>query len=395
LFWNFQFKLGRDIGTYSLRVLDCGSTVVADIRPLAKLSNLQWLRLSNCRGIADVSPLASLKALKLLKIDNTRVSDLGPLAGLTALDHLDLSHTSVSDLRSLARLSRLERLNFEGAPGVDIAPLANLPALAFLDLSEARILDVAPEFWFKPSFLSLYLYRTQIPGIPAEVLSQQPLGNCQDSLRAHLRDLQAGAISVDDVKLMVLGNGRVGKTQLRRRLCNEDYDPTVTSTHGIEVRDAKLTGSDGAEKAKLHIWDFGGQDIYHGTHALFLRTRAIFLIVWTPQSEGGREHVHDGMVFRNEPLAYWLDMVRHLGGAGSPTIIVQTRCGGSRTRSARSRFPSVCSTIFRRIGSCITARLTTAGGRRLTRRYARPWTGCANRKVSLKSARAVQGQAAA
>ena len=57
-----------------------------------------------------------------------------------------------------------------------------------------------------------------------------------------------------------------------------------------------------------------------------MRTSAIFLLIWTPVLEDAQEHVHGGMVFRNHPLAYWVDYVRHLGGADSPVLVVQTRC---------------------------------------------------------------------
>jgi internalin A len=57
----------------------------------------------------------------------------------------------------------------------------------------------------------------------------------------------------------------------------------------------------------LKIWDFGGQDIYHGTHALFLKSRALFPIVWTPHSEAEKVHAHGGFTFRNQLLGYWLD----------------------------------------------------------------------------------------
>ena len=78
--------------------------------------------------------------------------------------------------------------------------------------------------------------------------------------------------------------------------------------------------------ATLRIWDFGGQDIYHGTHALFLKSRAIFMLVWTPKSEDLKVHRHDGFEFRNQPLGYWLDYVREFGGEDSPVIVVQTQC---------------------------------------------------------------------
>jgi internalin A len=76
----------------------------------------------------------------------------------------------------------------------------------------------------------------------------------------------------------------------------------------------------------LKIWDFGGQDIYHGTHALFLKSRAVFTLVWTPKLEAEQFHTHGGFTFRNQPLAYWLAYVRTFGGARSPVLIIQSQC---------------------------------------------------------------------
>jgi internalin A len=174
--------------------------------------------------------------------------------------------------------------------------------------------------------MCLVLYRTIIPRVPTEVLSQDILDDCFNSLHAHLNDVAAGCQEAGDVKLMVLGNGRIGKTQICRRLRHEDFDATVASTHGILVTSAPLTRSDNAATSRLQIWDFGGQDIYHGTHALFLRSRAIFLLVWIPGTENADEYSHGGIAFRNQPLPYWVEYVRRFGGAGSPLLVVQTRC---------------------------------------------------------------------
>ena len=76
----------------------------------------------------------------------------------------------------------------------------------------------------------------------------------------------------------------------------------------------------------MNWWDFGGQDIYHGTHALFLRSRAVFLILWTPELENRNEYEENCIPLRNQPLIYWLDYVRTLAGEGSPVIVVQSQC---------------------------------------------------------------------
>lgn len=230
---------------------------------------------------------------------------------------------------SLARLKELPQLRGLSCRGMhldDLAPLATLTGLQTLYCSGCSLTEVPRWLIDLPSLKRLILHECQVPGIPAEVLSQEGHENCLGALRAHFRDLDAGEMASPDIKLLVLGNGRVGKTQLCRRLRGEDYDAAVPSTHGVLVTGAPLPAADGEPSARLQIWDFGGQDLYHGTHALFMRTNAIFLLAWTPLLEDSDEHSHEGIVFRNHPLAYWVDYVRHLGGRGSPVLVVQVRC---------------------------------------------------------------------
>jgi internalin A len=312
-------------GLSALQSLTCSGTQVSDLSPLIRLSTLQSLDCSETR-VSDLSPLSGLSALQWLNCWGTQVGDLSPLSGLSALQSLYCSETQVSDLSPLSSLSALQSLDCSRTQVSDLSPLSGLSALQWLNCSRCILAANPEDLWLKPSLNHLYLFETQVPGIPAEVLSQGNFENCLESLRAHLGDLRAGAVAVPDVKLIVLGNGRVGKTQICRRLRSEDYDPRVPSTHGVIVTSARLPASDGVEPAVLHIWDFGGQDIYHGTHALFMRTRAAFLIIWTPEVESSAEQVWEGMVFRNHPLPYWIDTVRHLGVTGSPVLIVQTRC---------------------------------------------------------------------
>jgi internalin A len=88
---------------------------------------------------------------------------------------------------------------------------------------------------------TLHLFYTGIRDIPAEVLSQAPHDDCLERVRAHLRDLEAGEERLPDVKLLVLGNGRIGKTQICRRLRDEAFEPNADSTHGIRVTSARLS----------------------------------------------------------------------------------------------------------------------------------------------------------
>ena len=167
----------------------------------------------------------------------------------------------------------------------------------------------------------VYAYQAEIAGVPADILPQDTVKNCLPALRAHLADLGDDPVELNDVKLMVLGNGRIGKTQICNRLRDLPFDPDADTTHGIVTCGAPVPKGGG----QFNIWDFGGQDIYHGTHALFLKSRAVFMLVWTPDSDNSDTHTHGGMTFRNRPMAWWLDFVHRFGNARSPVVAVQTR----------------------------------------------------------------------
>jgi internalin A len=198
--------------------------------------------------------------------------------------------------------------------------------LRTIDLSGNHIDHQVPAFWTLPSLQEAFLYNASLSGVPVEILSKNGSDNCLDRLRAHLADLTGDDVAVGDVKLMILGNGRVGKTQICRRLRGENFDVAVPSTHGIQISSVPLTPQVLDAPVTLKIWDFGGQDIYHGTHVLFLKSRAVFPVVWTPRSETEQLHTHGGFTFRNQPLGYWLAYVRTFGGPNSPVLVIQSQC---------------------------------------------------------------------
>ena len=281
--------------------LQCGRTEVSSLEPLRALLALQSL---GCWGtpVSSLEPLCALPSLQSLDCAFTPVTSLDPLRALPSLQSLDCPGTKVTDADALLQLPDLSRLSFRGCQ------LTSLP-LALV---------------FKASLESLHLHGAVVRGIPREVLSQSPYENCLEGLRAHVRDLDAGAEQVRETKVIALGNGRVGKTQICRRLRNMPFDPSIASTHGISVTTVSWDGTSTGER--LNLWDFGGQDIYHGAHSLFMRTQAVFLVVWHPDLERREEEQHEGLVFRNYPLAYWLEYVRTLGRPGSPIIVVQSQC---------------------------------------------------------------------
>lgn len=216
---------------------------------------------------------------------------------------VDLSGFKIDALpQEIADLIWLTALGCSGASVSDLGPLQGLSALQVFYCNSCPIIE-----------------------IPHETLSHHYYDNCLPRLRSWRADAERGTAPYRERKVFLLGNGTVGKTQVLRQLCGQGFDASAPSTHGIQLHDHDLPDGAG-DRVPVRFWDFGGQDIYHGTHALFLKSRAIFLLCWNPVDEAKPFHTIDGVDYRNRPLAYWLDYVRELAGPDAPVIVVETKC---------------------------------------------------------------------
>jgi internalin A len=303
-----------------------------DLSPLAGLDALQSLDLTLCQQIIDLSPLTGLGALQSLNLSGcTRITNFSPLVGLSALQLLDLfSCVFITDISSFAELETLQSLDLHLCLNVrDLTPLAHLYQLESLNIiSTYAAAKLCPEHVLvhHPCLQRFYAY--ELHATPPEVLSKSIGDNCLPRLRSWWHDLQQGEAESHEVKLFILGNGRVGKTQLFRRLRGEAFVPDQPSTHGIQLGRFELCTHDDGRPIFLNVWDFGGQDIYLGTHALFLQSRAIFVLAWHPEHESDAPYTEamSGLPMRHRPLRYWLDYIHSLAGSDTPLIVVQTRC---------------------------------------------------------------------
>lgn len=330
---NFDNTQVKDLSPLSdlalLEWLEFNDTRVQDLSPLANCPNIQRLEFRHTQ-VSDLQPLARLHSLEWLSFAGARVRDLSPLAGLKALTILICNATFVDDLRPLSGLHSLSHLNCEGTKVTDLSPISGCKDLKYLNVNRTDIRDLRPVLGLD-ALEKAFCHNLPQGTVPAEILSQYAVDNCLPRLRSWYANQQQGSEPLRQHKLFLLGNGTVGKTQLARRLRGLAPDFAEPSTHGIQLHDCLLDAPADArhplagDSFDARIWDFGGQDIYHGTHALFLKSRAIFLICWDSASENAREHEAGGQTYRNYPLAYWLDYVRSFAGAGAQVILVQTK----------------------------------------------------------------------
>jgi internalin A len=134
------------------------------------------------------------------------------------------------------------------------------------------------------------------PAIPREILE-------------YYFRVRSGRRPLNEAKLILVGRGAVGKTSIVQQLVDGRFDPNEKKTEGIQITEWQLR-LHGHEDVRLHIWDFGGQEIMHATHQFFLTQRSLYLLVLNGR-EGGEDADAD----------YWLKLITSFGG-DSPVIVV-------------------------------------------------------------------------
>ncbi|TVQ58623.1 MAG: hypothetical protein EA366_06380 [Spirulina sp. DLM2.Bin59] len=121
-----------------------------------------------------------------------------------------------------------------------------------------------------------------------------------DAIMQYLRARAEGEITLNEAKLILVGEGEVGKTCLLGALREDEWHDGRPTTHGIEIKPVIVTAPDNQTKIALNGWDFGGQRVYRPTHQLFFSSTALYLVVWKP-----REGPQQGFVKE------WITLIKH------------------------------------------------------------------------------------
>ncbi len=317
-----------------------------DLAPIETLRNLQSLDLAYCEKLTDLTPISKLVALQSLNLFGCKLlTGLMPIENLAGLQYLSLHRCeNLSNISPIGRLISLKTIDLSHCQKIsDLSPLAELRHLESLDISAISATNhLRPEYLLHQHPQLECLVVDRLYATPSEILSGEYFDDCLPRLRNWWQDLQQGEAESHEIKLFILGNGRVGKTQLFRRLRGDAFVADQPSTHGIQLGRFALSAHDDGRPVFLNVWDFGGQDIYLGTHALFLQSRAIFVLAWHPEHESDTPYTEplSGLPMRHRPLRYWLDYIHSLAGRDAPLLVVQTRC----ERESDARAPALIDT---------------------------------------------------
>ena len=303
-----------------------------------RLTNLTWLDLSGNQLTSLPPEIGQLTKLTWLDLDANQLTSLPPEIGcLTNLTELYLDGNHLTSLPpEIGRLTNLTQLYLPRNQLTSLPPeigrLTNLPTLW---LHGNQLTSLPPEIGRLTNLTRLYLHDNQLTSLPPELadienlsllmLKGNPLpdalmaahGRGLDDLRAYLKSLKAAGEPLFEAKLILVGEGAVGKTTLLAAMLGEPPPEEYETTYGIDIRRLELPHPDPqvGRDITLNAWDFGGQRVYRITHQFFFSRRSLYLLLWRPRM--GPDQCD---------LEGWLKMIRLRVGAEARVIIVATHC---------------------------------------------------------------------
>ena len=306
--------------------------VPTEIKKLVKLTLLD-IRANKLTSLPiEICELVKLKSL------NLSINQLATLPSrivqLVNLSSLDLYGNKLIDLpREICRLTKLTSLFLSKNQLVSLpAEIGHLVNLTMLSLYDNQLVSLPIEIGQLVNLTSLYLHNNKLIILPARFqllknlevlwLEGNPLPIPPEILEnkkepkaildyyfSHLKK------ALNECKVLVVGQGSVGKTSLVQRLVSGKFNPDESKTQGIAITQWKIKNNQSEiendnSKINLNLWDFGGQEIMHATHQFFLTKRSLYLLV-----------LDSRLTQEENRVEYWLKMIQSFGG-DSPVLLV-------------------------------------------------------------------------
>ena len=241
-----------------------------------ELKNLEVLWLGELDDKGYGNPLGQipqcishLKKLKLLGVSNCSLNSLPDWLGeLRSLETLEIPANQLTDLpASLGQLSHLKTLKLDENP-------------------------------LNPDLAAAYEQGTE-------------------AVLQYLRAKAKAQVTLNEAKLILVGEGEVGKSCLLGALRGDEWVDGRPTTHGIEIKSVIVTDPNSGTEISLNGWDFGGQRVYRPTHQLFFSAPAVYLVIWKPREGPQQGFVKEWitLIKNREPDAKVLVVATH-GGPG-------------------------------------------------------------------------------
>jgi len=329
--------LGQFIDLRSLVISNNGITKLPEL--LGQLTQLTELNLSNNQLITLPDSIGQLGQLRFLHLSKNQLKvlpeSLGQLKQLLLFYFADNQLTTLPEwIGNLTQLCMIELGDNDGGIPLGSLPdfFKNLKQLTDINAINCHLTRIPDWIDELTDLKTVRLHLNNFSDIPTTFLNLHNLkeislgsttlnpelfeANKQgiEAIKAYLRAKAEAQITLDEAKLILVGEGEVGKTCLMDALLDKPWQDHP-STHGIEIQSFKVTDPETQKEITLNGWDFGGQRVYRPTHQLFFSAPAVYLVVWKPREGPQQGFVKEWiqLVKRREPSAKILVVATHGG----------------------------------------------------------------------------------
>ncbi len=268
---------------------------------IGQLLNLQSLDLSDNQLTTLPPEIVQLLNLQSLDLSSSQLSTLPPeIVQLLNLQSLDLSSNQLSTLPpEIVQLLNLQSLDLSGNQLTTLPPeIGRLRNLSKLGLTNNQLHALPPELAELSSIKTVGAWKRSkswdlgdglhLYGNPLPQPYISAIEGGLESLFTYLRTLQR-AVRQYEAKLLLVGEGNVGKTSLVEAMLGHDFVERRPTTHGINLKPLSIPHPDPeiSDRITLNTWDFGGQEVYRVTHQFFFSRRSLYVLVWWPREGHG------------------------------------------------------------------------------------------------------------
>lgn len=285
----------------SLRVDECPLELLSD--SIGNLHMLEHLYITGCRLQSIPHSIGKLHALRVLAVRGNRLRNLPEeIGGLSSLETIYASGNWLQSIPDSIGNLTIKELILRGNYLTSLpTSIGALNTLAVLRLAHNRLHTLPESMMAMKGLHTLEVWGNDKLGLPVEILVKP----APDILTFFFRSSHRRQLN--EAKILLVGQGGVGKTSLVNRLLDNTFDKNEAKTEGIRIRDWSV----GVNKTvKLNVWDFGGQEIMHATHQFFLTKRSLYILVLDARAGERESNIH-----------YWLEMIS-IYGAQSPLLVV-------------------------------------------------------------------------
>ena len=271
----------------SLQRLDLSNNQISKIENLKELQSLRTLYLYN-NQISKIENLKELQSLRTLYLYNNQISKIENLKELQSLQTLYLSYNQISKIENLKELQSLQRLDLSNNQISKIENLKELQSLQRLDLEHnqiSKIDEVKKILSSIPNLKRLLIYQNPfLEEISDLKLEESILGSNLQDLKDYFKGIEDK--SAEDIKLikkiMLLGNHDSGKSTFLSNFL-EEADDSTGSTHILNI-----VPYPNEKKTEAILYDFGGQDYYHGLYKAFMTNHSTSLLFWQKDTNNNK-----------------------------------------------------------------------------------------------------------